>query len=375
MVYHDVKFAKRYEDYINGICTPVDFKTEEKILAKIGAWIISASYKNVQPTFTKDGKPESNLSEEIKKTAETFFKKEPLDEKYIKPLMLAFSEITFSNNPKTKLGMLLADGMTADFVMGNGKKRMKKLYQEILLKDVSISRGKWYDMIIGFASTFKFHLPYCKEEFQPKLDQFIQDLQKEKKSLEKSADLALKKELDISDTELKELKKNLRSVKGRDARGIQTIFRTTSKNHYTLNEMVDRKASIMITVNSIILSLVLGGIIGQDLENATTMQKIQFIPILILTLASVVSIFLAILSIRPDKTHGQFTEDEVRNKGGNLLFYGNFHNMHERDYEWAFLQMMNDQDYMYGSMIKDIYYLGKVSVSYTHLTLPTICSV
>ena len=34
--------------------------------------------------------------------------------------------------------------------------------------------------------------------------------------------------------------------------------------------------------------------------------------------------------------------------------------MHLRDYEWAVLQMMNDQDYLYGSMIKDIYYLGQL---------------
>jgi len=360
MVYHDMNFAKRYEAYINNICTNTDFSKEDIMLAKIGAWLISASYEDVQPKFTKNGIPDSNVLEEIKKTAETFFEQEPLDEKYKKPLMLALSEINFPDIPETKLGMLLADGMTADIIMGNGKKRMKKIYQEILLKDVNLSRSKWYDMVLNFASSFKFHLPYCKEEFQPKLDQFILDLQKERKSLEKSADLALKKELNISDTELKELKKNLRGVKGRDARGIQTIFRTTSKNHYTLNEMVDRKASIMITVNSIILSLVLGGVIGQELQNATTMQKVQFIPILILTLASVGSIILAILAIRPDKTHGQFTEDEIRNKGGNLLFYGNFHDMRERDYEWAFLQMMNDQDYMYGSMIKDIYYLGLI---------------
>ena len=32
------------------------------------------------------------------------------------------------------------------------------------------------------------------------------------------------------------------------------------KNHYTLNQMIDRKANIMITVNSIILSLVIGGV-------------------------------------------------------------------------------------------------------------------
>ncbi len=28
------------------------------------------------------------------------------------------------------------------------------------------------------------------------------------------------------------------------------------------------------------------------------------------------------------------------------------------DYDWAMKEMMNDKDYLYGSMIKDMYYLG-----------------
>jgi hypothetical protein len=30
------------------------------------------------------------------------------------------------------------------------------------------------------------------------------------------------------------------------------------------------------------------------------------------------------------------------------------------DYEWSMKEMMKDSDYLYGSMIKDIYFLGKV---------------
>ncbi len=30
------------------------------------------------------------------------------------------------------------------------------------------------------------------------------------------------------------------------------------------------------------------------------------------------------------------------------------------DYDWAMKEMMGDKDYLYGSMIKDIYYLGVV---------------
>ncbi len=34
--------------------------------------------------------------------------------------------------------------------------------------------------------------------------------------------------------------------------------------------------------------------------------------------------------------------------------------MRLNDYEWAMKEMMNDKEYLYGSMIKDLYFLGKV---------------
>ena len=35
-----------------------------------------------------------------------------------------------------------------------------------------------------------------------------------------------------------------------DARGVQTLFKTLSRNHYNLLKMVDNKARIVLTVNS-----------------------------------------------------------------------------------------------------------------------------
>jgi len=44
----------------------------------------------------------------------------------------------------------------------------------------------------------------------------------------------------------------------------------------------------------------------------------------------------------------------------NLLFFGNFYNMEMEDYEWAVKEMMDDPNYLYSSMIRDQYSLGKV---------------
>ena len=359
IVYHNIKFARRFEGYIVKIGEHVKLSQEVITLAKIGTWIVSASFKDVEHTI-KENEYHNNLSELSLNLLKNLVKKSNVKPEYIDALKKGISELAFPSEPETIIGQLLVDGITADIVMQDGQKRLKKFYEELLLKDVTISRKKWYDVAINIAEKFEFHLDYCKEEFQPKFDDLVIELKKEKKKLDKNRDLAIKKELEISDQELKALKKNLIGVKGRDARGIQTVFRTMSKNHYTLNEMVDRKASIMITVNSIILSLVLGGVLGNSLQIEDTNMLIHSLPILFLTLGAGGSIFFAILSTRPDTTHGRFTEDQIRNKKGNLMFYGNYHDMNERDFQWAFLQMVNDQEYMYESMVRDLYYLGQV---------------
>ncbi len=57
---------------------------------------------------------------------------------------------------------------------------------------------------------------------------------------------------------------------------------------------------------------------------------------------------------------GQFTPDDIKQKKTNLLFFGNFYKATYEQYNAAMREMMLDTDYLYGSLIKDIYYLGAV---------------
>lgn len=44
----------------------------------------------------------------------------------------------------------------------------------------------------------------------------------------------------------------------------------------------------------------------------------------------------------------------------NLLFFGNFYKMNLPDYSAGMLQVMNDRDFLYGTLIKDVYAQGVV---------------
>lgn len=135
--------------------------------------------------------------------------------------------------------------------------------------------------------------------------------------------------------------------------GIQTMLRITSTNHIRLSEMADTKANILISVNAIIISVILSVLLPQlHSENYLT------IPALIFLAVAVSTIVVAITAIKPKLNRGTFKLQDIEDKKINLLFFGNFHKMPLQNYDLAMRIMMRDPDYLYRSMIKDIYYLG-----------------
>lgn len=359
IVYHDINYTQRLVSKVNHISETENLSEEETKEALMITWLFATSFKKIKIKFT-DSHFEDNLSESAVDNASVLFKKLKIEDTPIsKKILNGLHNVNLPNKPQTNVEKVVADAITADLVSTDDDTILKKVYQEILLQDVNLSKSNWYDVILEMGSKVSFHTKYGREEIQPRLEKVMRAVKKEQKGIENKTNKVISKELEISDKELAKLKKKVRAIKGRDDRAIQTLFRTTSKNHYTLNEMVDRKASIMITVNSIILSLVISGIIGGDaLEHS-----IHYIPVALLALTSISSIIFAILSILPNRTQGTFTEEEIRGKKGNLLYFGNFHEMKQRDYEWGVLQMMNDSEYLYSSMVRDIYYLGKILYS------------
>jgi hypothetical protein len=119
--------------------------------------------------------------------------------------------------------------------------------------------------------------------------------------------------------------------------------------------MADSKSHILISVSSIIISVILSFLIAR-----LAYYPQYIIPTIILVVACLATVTFAILSTRPSVSKGQFTEEDIRNKKTNLLFFGNFHRMQLEDYQWGMNQMIKDKEYLYDTMTMDIYYLGVV---------------
>jgi hypothetical protein len=124
-----------------------------------------------------------------------------------------------------------------------------------------------------------------------------------------------------------------------------------------LSGIADSKANILLSVNAIIISIALSILIPK-LDSPKNVHLM--IPTFIMLMSSVTTIIFAILSTRPKVTKGVFSRQDIENQKVNLLFFGNFYKMPLEEYQWAMNEMMKDKDYLYNSMIKDLYYLGVV---------------
>ena len=135
------------------------------------------------------------------------------------------------------------------------------------------------------------------------------------------------------------------------------MFRVALRNHITLSDIADTKANILLSVNAIIISVALSNLLPK-LDNPSNTYLIY--PTLIFMVSTVASIILSVMATRPNVTKGKFTKEDVANKKVNLLFFGNFHQMKLDEFEWAMQEMMKDKEYLYGSLTKDLYFLGLV---------------
>lgn len=148
----------------------------------------------------------------------------------------------------------------------------------------------------------------------------------------------------------KEKKKNKKSDPGR---GIDTVFRITSNNNQRLSSQADSKAHILIQVNSIIISVLLS-LLLRKIEDHTNLA----IPAIILLTVNLITIIFSILATRPHIPSGTFSKEDLDEKKVNLLFFGNFYKMSLQEYANGMLIMMDDRDFLYGSLIRDVYFQG-----------------
>lgn len=339
-IYHNLTHTQRVVEKTNELATLSELDDAQKQLLTLAAWFHDTGY-------TKSIK---NHEEESVIIATAFLKDQKYTEADIKSICDLILATKMEHEPKNQLEKIIRDADCAHIGSKNYLEVSELLRKEWELNcNKTLTESEWLNENINFLSTkHRFHTSEAAANWDKRKGKNLSEL------------LKAKKKLDIDNSKLKQKKAELSFKKNKVAlpeRGIETMFRVTLKNHITLSNIADTKANILLSVNAIIVSLVLSNLVSK-LDNPSNSYLI--IPTVVFVLFTVASIILSILATRPNVTSGKFSKEDVANKKVNLLFFGNFHKMSLKDFEWAMGEMMQDRDYLYSSMKKDLYFLGLV---------------
>lgn len=239
-------------------------------------------------------------------------------------------------------------------------------------------KDEWRLKSIQFLEAHHYHTDYCQLLLNGKKMENIQRLKNKLKNNEENNSATEAGPSTAVNTKGAGLPAVPVKKADRPIRGIETMFRVASTNHQRLSDMADSKANIMISVNSIIISVVLS-LLVRRLETAQHLIA----PTLILLIGTVVAIIFSILATRPKIPNGYFSQEQLASRKVNLLFFGNFYKMDFDHYYEGMQEVMKDGEFLYASLIRDIHSQGIVlgnkykllRISYTVFMFTLIVSI
>lgn len=329
LLFHNLKHTETVVQRTKEIAAHYNLNEKEMLVLYVAAW-----FHDVGHLFTPGLKNHEDKSVEVMKK----FMSDYDDKELTADIEGCILSTKMPRNPLTLTQQIICDADTYHFGTKDFKNTNKLMREEYNLREEKISKQDWNEGTLEMLNAHQFYTAYCKDVLEENKKENIKMIKKKLKKYE-----AQKDDLKISD------------ANSLTSKGIQTMLRLTSENHLKLSDMADHKANILISVNAIIISVILG-VLMRKLEEEPALT----IPTIIFLLVAVTTIVIAILATRPKVSGGTFTEQDIMDKKTNLLFFGNFYKAPLEQYDTAMRKMMKDPDYLYGSLIKDIYMLAVV---------------
>ncbi|MFA0961535.1 Pycsar system effector family protein [Roseivirga sp. BDSF3-8] len=337
--YHNLDHTVDVVEAVKEIGEHTGLKEDEFEIVLIAAWLHDLGYAE-----SCDDHEERSVE-----IGSKFLKEQEADKKLIEKVSGCIRATRMPHDPKNQLEEVLCDADLYHLSTDTFEEKSELLRKEVdTVLGKKLKKKEWLNKNVEFFQIHSYFTDYGRNILSERKRQNLEDLQSKVKKKKKKQSKKVKK-LEKKVAKLKAKKDK------RPDRGIETMFRTTSRNHIDLSAIADNKANIMISINAIIVSILVSVLIRkfEDYPNL-------IIPTIIMTTVCLLTIIFSVLATRPNITSGRFTKDDIHQRRTNLLFFGNFHRMQLDDFHWGVNEIMKDRDFLYGSMIKDIYFLGKV---------------
>ena len=368
MIYHNYAHTLDVVNNTIKIGTKSGLNNSELEIVTLAAWFHDSGY-----TVTYNGHEEAG-----KEIAAKFLNEHNYDPGKISQVLGCINSTKMPQEPQNLMEQVICDADLIHFGQEDFFEYSELLKTEWETLGINhVSEADWFKASVDLLSTHRFFTQYARRKFSQQQSVNLLKAQKNyRKLLQQANDEAGKKaKLEFEKEKLEIERQKIASRKDEEKlavekekiafkkesakiaeRGIETMFRNTVRTHVEFSAMADSKANIMITVNTLIISLILTNLFSEMQEDS---QFFLLIPTVMLLTVCLSCIIFGILVTKPKISTGVFSQEDIKARKTNLLFFGNFFNMPLDDFQWGMDEMMHDKDYLYSSMVKDFYFLGQ----------------
>jgi predicted metal-dependent HD superfamily phosphohydrolase len=333
LLFHNIDHTRTVVGRTKEIAGHYYLNEKDMLAVYIAAWFHDTGYLFADP------KDHEEKSVELMRE---FIKTNSNDNELVDRIEECIMATRMPHQHENLLEQIICDADTYHLGTKEFKTINQQVWEEYNLGGTVLDEKEWTEKTIGLLKEHHYYTKYCRDLLEERKQKNMKKLQKK-----------------LEENEEEEGSTSLSSVRkdktGLMSKGIQTMLRLTSENHLKLSDMADSKSNILISVNAIIISVILG-VLVRKLEEAPYLA----VPTGIFLMTSLTTIVISIIATRPKISGGTFTSQDILDKKTNLLFFGNFHRASFDEYNAAMREMMRDTDYLYGALIKDIYTLGTV---------------
>ena len=349
-VYHNFQHTCAVVEAAGEIATHYELSDSDLLAIRIAAWFHDTGY-------TEGWERHEARSAEH---AESYLRSYGIDDaELIDKVRSGIMGTCMPQQPQTFVAEIVADADLSHLGEVSYWDRCGRVRQEFALtRELVMSDQEWIDFELAFMLNHEYHTEAARELYGKLKEKHVKELYRRKKSLYPDPTPTNVEELKREKKQKKTYKKKQNkgaAESGKLGRGVETMYRATYSMQVNLSSMADSKANIMLSVNAIILSISAANLFPKlDTNPHLT------IPTIILMGVCLISLFFAIQSTRPKITEGKSSMEDIKAKRSNLLFFGNFYRMPLEDYEFGMTEMLKDEDFLYATMSRDLYYLGVV---------------
>jgi predicted metal-dependent HD superfamily phosphohydrolase len=346
--YHNLKHTESVASYSRQLAHHYQLSEQDFFVVVASAWLHDLGYSTDRANHEAEGALSAGIFLQNISVM-------PGDIETIKSCILA---TRLPQDPHNLLEDIVCDADLWHLGIANFWDLSKELRKEVEeISQNKIDKAAWRIQTIQFFESHKYHTDYARMLLD---DQKQKNLDGLKRKSESKFQISLHPEVPLilsesADKDEHAGKKHSKDKNEKPERGIETMFRISASNQMRLSNMADNKAHIMITVNSIILSVVISLLLRKLDTNNFLM-----IPTFMLLITSVTTIVFSVLATRPTIPNGYFSKKDVDERNVNLLFFGNFYRMPMPDYLEGVKKIMDDKDFLYGSLMMDGYAQGVV---------------